>query len=244
MNKMFVLLGLITMTSFTQASPLPDYPFVFARGEAKTKLAPDITRVSYRIKAFDKISTNVLALMESCSLKTIAILSANGIKKEDIVGYEVEKDILRNYDKVSEKELEIIGYNMSRRIEFTLRDLSKYEAIVSALLKTPNVADIRTGFDRTDRDIVEEDLLADAVSDARRKAEVMAKGSHQRIKGLKAISQQGFSNLGEAFGFGSRKYDNIMYSTSGAQDKDLLFIPSTVEFESSVVLLYEIEEAE
>jgi uncharacterized protein YggE len=243
MKQMIALLGLIAVTLFTQASPLPEYPFVFARGEAKTKLPPDIARVSYRIKAFDKISTNVLALMESCSLKTISILSTNGVKKEDVVGFEVEKDILRNYDKQSEKELEIIGYDMSRRIEFTLRDLSKYEAIVSALLKMPNVSNIRTEFDRTDRDIVEEDLLADAVSDARRKAEVMAKGSHQRIKGLKAISQQGFNNLGEAFGFGSSKYENLMYSTSGAQEKDLLFIPSTVEFQSSVVIVYEVAEA-
>lgn len=243
MKSMFALFGLIAVTFFTQASPLPEYPFVFARGEAKTKLAPDIARVSYRIKAFDKISTNVLALMEDSSLKTIAILSSNGVKKEDIVGFEVEKDILRNYDKRSEKELEIIGYDMSRRIEFTLRDLSKYEVIVSSLLKTPNVSNIRTEFDRTDRDIVEEDLLADAVSDARRKAEVMAKGSQQRIKGLKAISQQGFSNLGEAFGFGNRKYENLMYSSSGALEKDLLFIPSTVEFQSSVVILYEVAEA-
>ena len=243
MKKMFALLGLIAITSFTQASPLPDYAFVFARGESKEKLAPDIARVSYRIKAFDKSSTNVLAQMEASSLKTLDILSANGIKKEDIVGFEVEKEILRNYDKVSEKEYEIIGYDMSRRIEFTLRDLSKYEAVIAPLLKTPNVSNIRTEFDRTDRVRIEEKLLSDAVLDGRHKAEMMAKGAQQRIKGLKAISQQGFNNIGEAFGFGNVAGDNVMYSSTESRGRDLLFIPSTVEFQSSVFLLYEVEAA-
>jgi hypothetical protein len=49
--------------------------------------------------------------------------------------------------------------------------------------------------------------------------------------------------LSEAFGFGNRKYENLMYSTSGAQEKDLLFIPATVEFQSSVVIVYEVAEA-
>jgi uncharacterized protein YggE len=241
-KKIIVLLCLITVVPVAQAAPLPDYPFVFARGEAEAKLAPDIARVSYRIKAFDKISTNVLTAIEAGSLETLAVLATNGVKKEDVVGFEIEKDTIRTRDRETYKELEIVGYNMNRRIEFTMRDLSKYEPIISHLLKTPNVADIRTEFDRIDRTRVEEKLLADAVSDARHKADLMAKGSQQRIKGLKAISQQGFYNLGETFGLGNVKYDHVAYSINKPPERELLFIPATVEFRSSVFVIYEVEE--
>jgi hypothetical protein len=243
MNRMIALLGLISAVPVVQASPLPDYPFIFVHGEAEAKLAPDIARVSYRIKASDKTSINVLSVIEACSLETLTILATNGIKKEDVVGFEVEKNAVRKRDKETYEELEIIGYNMNRRIEFTLRDLSKYEVVISHLLKSPNVTDIKTEFDRTDRSKVEEKLLADAISDAKHKADLMAKGSEQRIKGIKAISQLGFNILGETFGFGNFGYDSDLLSIKSPPERELLFIPATIEFRSRIFLIYELEQA-
>ena len=206
-------------------------------------LPPDVARVSFQIKAFDEVSTNVLAVIESRSFETLVILATNGVKKDDIVGFEVEKDVVNNRDKETFKNLQIIGYSMNRRIEFTLRDLSKYDPIISGLLRTPNVSNIKTEFNRTDVTNVEEKLLSDAVADARHKANLIAKGTQQRIKSVKAVSQQGFYNLGEAFGVGNQKFGQVSYSVGDQPSRELLFIPATVEFTSCVFLLYEVEEA-
>ena len=240
MKRLFAALAIATMAVETQASPLPDYPFVFANGDAKTEVKPDICHVGFQITIRDQDPTNGLALVEQRSIVALAILAENGVKKEDVIGFEVDKNHVQNWD--SRDKLDFLGYEMRRRIEFTLRDLAKYEPILSRLLKTPDLVDLRTGFDRTDRKDIESRLLAEAVADARAKVDLMVKGSGQRIVKLRAISQSGFYNLGERFGLGNMQFDNTMYSRSAPPKTELLFVPSTIEFGNSVSLIYEVEE--
>lgn len=239
MKRILTALVVTTVVIGAQASPLPDYPFVFASGDAKSEVKPDICHVEFHITIRDQDPTNGLALVEQRSIVALAILADNGVKKEDVIGFEVDKDHVRNYE--SRDKLEFLGYEMRRKIEFTLRDLTQYEPILSPLLKTPDVVDIQTSFDRTDRKDIESRLLAEAVANARAKADLMAKGSRQRIVKLRAISQSGFYNLGERFGLGNVQFDNRMYSMSVPPKQELLFVPSTIEFGNSVSLIYEVE---
>lgn len=240
MKKIIIASAIVAVVNLAQASPLPDYPIVFARGEAEAEFKPDVCKVDFKITIRDKNPTNALQLIEQRSAEALAILADNGVKKKDVVGFEIDKDRVRNYEK--RDQLEYLGYEMRRRIEFTLRDLTKYEPILSRLLKTPDVVDLDAAFDRSDRKDIESRLLAEAVSDARSKAELMAKGSGQRIVKLRAISQQGFYNLSEHFGLGNMEYSSTMYSRSAPSKRELLFVPSTIEFRNSVSLIYEIEE--
>jgi uncharacterized protein YggE len=239
MKTIVVGCSVMVMVCIVNASPLPEYPLVFARGDAQTKVPPDICVVNYQIKIRDKEPTNALSVVELRSAQTLAVLAEHGVKKEDIVGFEIDKDVVRDYEK--RDQLAFLGYEMTRRIQFTLHDLGKYEPIVSVLLKTPDVTDIRTSFDRTDRKAVESRLLAEAVADAKAKAELMAQGSGQKIVKLRAISQHGFYNLAETFGLGNKEYDNRMYSVGRQSEKELLFVPSTIEFRNGVSVIYEIE---
>ncbi len=50
----------ITVASLAHASPLPDYPFVFADGEAREELTPDTCKVAYEIKVRDRDPANGL----------------------------------------------------------------------------------------------------------------------------------------------------------------------------------------
>lgn len=238
--KIITIALLLMLASLTHASPLPDYPFVFARGEIQEDLAPTTCKVAYEIKVRDKDSANGIRTVESRAAETLDLLYKHGIKKEDILGYEVNKEVVRNYE--NRDQLEFIGYEIRRQIVFTLRELQNYEPIVSVLLETPDVTDIRTSFDRDDRKEIETRMMAGAVSDAKKKAELMAEGSGQRIVRLRAISQQGFYNLTESFGLGNVEYDGTMYSVHSEPETELLFIPSTIEFRSSITVIYEIEE--
>ena len=238
--KISAIAFLIMVASFAIASPLPDYPFVFANGEVVENLAPTTCKVAYEIKVRDKDSTNALRAVESRSAETLELLFRHGVVKEDILGYEVNKELIRDYEK--QDRLEFIGYEVRRQMVFTLRELPKYESIVSVLLKTPDVTEIRTSFDRNDRKEIEARMMAGAVSDAKAKAELMAEGAGQRIMRLRAISQQGFYNLTESFGLGNREFDLTMYSMGSEPKMELLFIPSTIEFRSAVSVIYEIDE--
>jgi uncharacterized protein YggE len=240
MNRMIASCAFAVLAAIAGASPLPEYPLVYANGHASAKMPPDTCTVVYNITIRDKESSNAVSAIEARSSQTLAFLLDNGIAKTNIIGFEIDKDIVRDYDK--RDQFAFLGYQMTRRITFALHDLNKYEAIVSMLLRTPDVTDIRTSFDRTDRSEIEARLLAGAVSDAKTKAQLMADGSGQRIAMLRAISQHGFYNIAEEFGLGNKEpEDRTRYERTGQPQKELLFVPASIEFGNSVSVIYELE---
>jgi len=58
-----------------------------------------------------------------------------------VFAFEVDKARVRIYE--NRDKLEFLGYEMRRKIECTLRDLTKYEPILFRLPKTPDVVDTR-----------------------------------------------------------------------------------------------------
>lgn len=240
MNRIAVAVIVGAVAGYAHASPLPDYPFVYADGTAEEKLAPNTCTVVYQIKVRDKDPTNGMQTLEARSAETIELLATHGVKKEDIVGFEISKERVRDY--VKQDRLEYLGYEITRHIAFTLRELQKYEPIMSVLLKTPDVTDINTSFERLDRKEIESRLTARAVADARTNAQAIANGAGQRIVKLRAVSQNGFANIGAAFGLGQGDFHVRASQDIRPPQKELLFIPSTIKFSSSVYVIYEVEE--
>lgn len=240
MNRIIAAIIFAAVVTTATASPLPDYPFVFVSGSADVKLPPDTCQISLQITVRDKNSTNGLQTVETRSAEVLALLAKNEVKKEDIVAYEISKDILR--DKEKQDHFEFLGYEITRRMEFTLHDLKQYEPIMAALLTLPDVTDTMTSFDRTDRKTVEARLTTQAVADARAKAELLAQAAGQRIAKLRAISQNDFDNLAAEFGLGENEHRRPTMLTPLPSGSQLLFIPTTIEFEDSVSILYEITE--
>lgn len=240
MNRIIAAIIFAAVVTTATASPLPDYPFVFVSGSADVKLPPDTCQVSFQITVRDKNPTNGLQTVETRSAEILALLAQNKIKPEDIVAYEIGKEMIRNYEKRDQFEFQ--GYEITRRIQFTLHEMQKYEPIMKALLTLPDVAGLGSHFDRTDRKTVEARLTAQAVANARDKAELLAQAAGQRIAKLRAISQNDFDNLAAEFGLGENEHRRPAMLTPLPSGGQLLFIPTTIEFEDSVSILYEITE--
>lgn len=234
----FLVAWMASLASVAAASNIPDYPFVYAQGVAKTKLEPDVCRVTFSVQARDIDSANALKVVEERSSAILALLSENGVKREDLEAYKFEKRAVYDYsDRDQPKD---VGYQVERDIEFTLHDLKSYDPIVTRLLRAEGVVNIYSQFDRTDRDDIELRLLETAVQKARAQAEIMAKGSGQRIVKLRAISQHGLENLADAFGIGEKDLYPPFNDMGPSREKDLLYVPSTVEFQNEVSVIYEI----
>ncbi|MHB0961521.1 MAG: SIMPL domain-containing protein [Pirellulaceae bacterium] len=227
------------------ASELPDYPFVYVRGEAVSKVAPDICVIHYRVTIRDRDSAIAMKSFETLSAKTLAVLFEHGVKREDVVASDIDKHVVRG-DEQRDKLL-ILGYEITRHIEFTLRDLTKYGAVVSALMKTDDVTVYDTEYDRTDREEIESRLLTEAISKARAKAELLAEGSGQRIVKLRAISPVGFRELSVDFGLSSTSEISVLNSVAPEtvirELEEMLFVPATIEFRNSVSVIYELAES-
>ena len=77
MKKYFwtVILLLSVIGVSAHASQLPDFPFVFAHGKAKTEVPPDIATVSFRVQEFDEQPTVALEVVRNRSAELIAFFA-------------------------------------------------------------------------------------------------------------------------------------------------------------------------
>lgn len=237
-------IALLTLAIFVRASngsPLPDYPMVFARGNASASYEPNVCNASFRIIIRHANADEALKLVEIRTAEAIEILSNNDIQNKDVVGFEISKHRIRNQNR---ERIEFIGYEMSRRINFTIHDLTKFESIVTRLLETPDVVDIETNFGRTDYKEIEASLLSDAVADAHAQAILMAEGAGQRIVRLRAISQHGFHNIAQEFALGGSGDEHDWTSRRSDHEPSFLFVPALVWFGNNVAVIYEIDAKE
>jgi uncharacterized protein YggE len=97
-------------------------------------------------------------------------------------------------------------------------------------------------FDRENRAEIEEDLISKATQDARRQAELMARGAGANLGPVFALSQVSLDNVWSRFGVPSAprflRPSASAFGTPRAPKQ--LFVPSTVTFQASVNALYEL----
>lgn len=242
MKKIVAALAILTVATATFAATIPDFPFVFAQGEATVEIEPDTATMTFRIKAFHENSSNAVAEVRNRSVEVINFLGTQGFGKGTLVSYELDKNVVR--ERKNYEELKILGYEATRRFKLTIDDLSKYETVAKTLFKTDGVSDIETAFGRKDQKKIEGELLASACADARRYAEGMADGFKRDLGDVHCISKFHFGNIGTVFGLGADSYDRggAMACMSDPDEDAFLFLPSTITFQNSVAVIFKLKD--
>ncbi len=225
----------ITFAAASQASPLPDFPFVFARGHARLDVAPDIGTLTFKVYARHADLTKATAVVQDRSEQLLTSLSERKIAQRDIVAYEISKDVVREREK---EEPKIVGYEVTRRFSVTLRDLKNCEPLVKALLAMENVIDVSATFDRTDRKKIEAELIAKAGQNAREEAEHMARGLGAQLGPVFAISDRGFADLAEVIGM--RDFNRFLPLYRGGESQ-VLFVPATISLQKDVTAIFKLK---
>jgi len=241
MKKVLVIALLVVGSALAQGSSIPDFPFVFAMGQAEKDVQPDTAKMTFQIKAVHETSSNAVAKVTARSIEVINFLGKQGFGKGSLVTYELSKNEVR--ERKEDQELKILGYEATRRFELTFDDLAKYDLVARTLFKTDDVSDISTTFGRKDKKDIEASLLAEACADAKRSATAMAAGFDKTIGAVHCISKQGFGNIGVIFGLGADAFDGsgIMACKAGPDEDAFLFIPATIKFQNQVSVLFKLE---
>ena len=241
MKRTAIVFALILTATMCAASPLPDFPFVYVHGRAGKELPTDNAFMTFTVKAFHKDASNAVGHVHLRSAQIIGFLGRHGFTDEDIVSYEIDKSAVR--EKKNYQELNILGYDATRKFQLSMADLKRYGAVVEYLLELEGVTEINSVFGRKDRETVEAALLAEACKDAARKAESLAKGFGKKLGAVHCISQHGFESIGGEFGLGGGFSEWSKWQNRQADAKDSpLFIPKTVYFANGVSAIYRLEE--
>lgn len=188
-------------------------------GTAEVNVAPDEAILSLGVESRDKD----LGMAKSRHDKHVRQLMALA-RKAGVEGKDIQTSALRMGPNYSEEKVpRLLGYEVSQTIDMTLRDLSKYEALMTNLLiaGVDRVQGIQ--FVVTDPKKYREEARVRAIRAARDKAVVMAAELGQTVGKPWEISE-GFNDNGMLFSANAVS----RYNTAPAVQEDSTVAPGMV----------------
>jgi len=238
-KQLITFVFLLLQITVVPAAQWPDFPILYATGEAEKEIQPNTASITFYVGAYDENSEKALATVQKQSLEIIDFYHALGLKREGLETYDIDKTVVR--EEKDYTELKILGYEVKQKFSIILTNLDSYTALMEKLLKIANVSGIDSKFDVVQRKEIEAALMVEACSNAQANAENMANGMHTTLEAPYAISESGFRGLDEYFGIShpSSKSDMMFKKSQHSEDKaKITFIPSRIKIVKHVNVIY------
>jgi uncharacterized protein YggE len=177
------------------ASPLPAYAFAHVTGGAFRMEMPDIATLDFQIVAADADPAAARGVIEARVGEIRALLQALSIDPEDMAVREVRQNL--------RKERAADGspvYELSCDVKINVRNVANWPRLAGGVLGKPNLDSFASAFDLSTMDKVTDELVAEAIADARHRAEVMAAASGRRLGPAMAVTADSLKKLSTAMG--------------------------------------------
>lgn len=220
------------------AGDLPAYPFIHATGTAYSLVMPDLGEIDFDVSVFDPVPEVAAALVQTRIGEIKALLLEQGLA-EAAAGIEV-RDVRKEIRKGAGQDPANPQYLIKASVHINVGDLSKWPAVMRPLLAMPNLDAFATTFGATQRIRLEEELLGEAVKDALRRADAMARGFGKRAGAVAGISSDQLKNLGNAVGLVPS--DRYQRANSRAQkNPDDMLIVTSLKMAQTVDVVFRIK---
>ena len=200
--------ALAVPASRATASTIPDYAFAHVTGSAFRVEIPDIASLDFQIVAADANPAAARGVIEARVGEIRALMQELSIDPEDMVVREVRQGI--------RKERATDGtavYELSADVKINVRNVANWARLAGGVLGKPNLDSFASAFDLSTMDKVNDELVAEAIVDARRRAEVMAEASGRRLGPVMAVTTDSLKKLGTTMGLEREEFR--MPRTSG-----------------------------
>lgn len=232
------------MLGISAASPIPDFPFIMADGRVEREVAPTNATVSFTVLTFSKTAEEATNTVQTTLTKVVILLKAEGITEKMIQAHDLDKSAVRKRTEATYSDTDILGYEVLRKVEVKLTDLTKFSKVVGILMTTDNITKVKSGFDTIKREEIEAELMGEACAEARRKANLLAKGAGVTIDRAFAVTDRTWRDL-------ENLMDTVVYASGGIGFSGLpdlspgtpetpLFVPSKITLQANVNILYKL----
>jgi uncharacterized protein len=206
-------------------------------GDAKIEVAPEQATIKLHVVAFEKDSETAVATVQQQVARVLEILESFAVPADAITSFSLRKDVERA--RQDYRDLEILGYYVSRRVEADLADLSQFGELIAALAGLENVSQVEAEFDIKNREDIEAELTRQAAKDARRKAQNMAEAMDVSLGQVHAISETEFRFDGTIYGLGQRIYPSL---AAPGPYEDTVFLPAAIMIRQSLNVVFNIDQ--
>jgi uncharacterized protein YggE len=240
----FSVIALIALTTSAQM-PLVARggDAISVNGEAEVRVVPDEVLLSLGVETFDKVLKSAKGLNDDRIKKTIGVARSHGVLAEhiqtDYIGIEPK------YHR-SDVTQELLGYAVRKTVLIRLKDISKFEELLSGALEAGvthvHGIEFRTTELRKHRDHAR--LLG--LKAAQEKAELLAKESGRRLGKVTSIGEASYgyhSSYGSWWGsrYGSMA-QNVVQSVGGASlEGDSTLSPGQIAIRVSVHVSFSLD---
>jgi uncharacterized protein YggE len=242
---MFVVFALFTLSSPAQAQFIgrSDPNSISINGEAEILVAPDEVILTLGVETFDKILKSAKNLNDERIKKTISIA-----KGYSVPGEYVQTDYISiepHYQR-SDVALQLLGYVVRKTVVIRLKDISKFETLLSDALEAGvthvHGVEFRTTELRKHRD----QARTLALKAAREKAELLAKEAGRPLGKALSIGEASFgywSSYGSSWG---RRYggavQNVTQDFGGvSMGSDSSIAPGQISIRANVSASFALE---
>ena len=218
-----------------QAAEMPAYPFIHVSGAGMVYVMPDSGEIDFEIAAQDADPAAALQLVATRVAEVRALLQDAGIDGADVEIRDMRKDMKKN-------DAGVVSYDIRCGVKVMVKDLSKWKAVMQPLLDKPNLDGFMTVLDTSQRGKVEAALMADAIKDARAKAEGIAAGFGRKLGAVGGVSPGELKNLTRAMNLSPSELNlrNARSRDAGADRTELLAI-NLLRLAQSVDVLFRIK---
>jgi uncharacterized protein YggE len=244
-NQMLItaLFAAVSVHAPLMATEAPSPRTITVSGEAEVKVAPDQVIVTLGVETRHKELAEVKRLNDQRVKDIVAALTTLGVASKDI-----RTDYLNlqpEYEHSSWRRT-FVGYVQKNTIVITLRDISKFDALISSMLQVGaeyiHGVDFRTSELRKHRDAAR----SLAMKAAKEKAQALASELGETIGKPRSIQegQGGFmSSYGGWWGRGyqSMSQNFVQEAPAAASRDDGPLAPGTLSIRASVTITFALE---
>ena len=226
-----IFVALAQLCSGQDCGPRPR--LISVMGTAEINVAPDEAVLNLGVESRDKVLSVAKSQADERVKKVLALARAAGVEQKDIATSVLQM----GPDYSEEKVPRLLGYSVSQTLAITLKDLSRYEALMTQLLeagvnRVDNVS-FRISEDRKYRD----EARAKAIAAAREKAVAMASLLGQTVGKPWEISEQPEPNYNYVVQVAANAGENAAYD----RPEESTVAPGQVTIRASVKVSFQLE---
>lgn len=189
----FAILGILAVASAARTEMVP-VRSITVTGMAERKVIPDEAHISVTLGATQMKMADAKATHDAKLKKLYAIASKNGIPEKNL---RTESSSVQPYYSYSDGKQIFKGYRVSTSIDMKLSDATKLGAIVEQImasgLEEQNQQEygqlLSTSYTLSNPDKLRDELLAEAIRNARSKADNMAEAADASVARVYQISE-------------------------------------------------------
>ncbi len=239
MKKLLLLTAAVlifSLQAFAQSGIEP--PLITVSGQAEVRVPPDEVVFTLGVESVDKDISEAKKRTDDSVKEVLAIAKKNNVKAEDVQTSFISAQPKYNTDDVDYEQRrnmkrEFVGYQVSKTIAVILRDISRFDSMLSDVLRAgvtrlSNV-EFRDSQLRKHRD----QARAMAIKAAQEKASLMAREIGQSIGPAYSITEGGGDYTPRAAS------QNVSSSISGdSSDRESAIAPGSISVTAQVTVRF------